>query len=51
MFNYEITISKGKSYNTYYTNKYEIKDNVIYFNNMCSTHFIVKQLREEAYFN
>ena len=48
IFKYEITIPRGNSSNTYYTNEYEIKDNVIHFNNMCATHFIVRQLKEEA---
>ena len=48
IFKYEIVITRGNSTSTYYTNKYEIKDNVIYFDNICATHFIVEQLREEA---
>lgn len=48
VFNYEITIPRGNSVSTHYTNEYEIRDNIIYFNNMCATHFIVRQLKEEA---
>lgn len=48
IFKYEIVITRGKYTSTYYTNKYEIKDNVIYFDNICATHFIVEQLREDV---
>ena len=48
IFKYEISITRGNSTSTYYTNEYEIRDNIIYFDNVCATHFMVKQLKEEA---
>lgn len=48
VFKYEISITRGNSIATYYTNEYEIKDRIIYFNNICASNFVVKELKKEA---
>ena len=47
-FKYKVTVIKGNMITPYYTNEYKIKDNVIYFNNMCANSFVVKEIKKEA---
>lgn len=41
-YKYTIQVIKGKSYDTYYTNKYEIKNGIIYFDGNCANNFMIE---------
>lgn len=44
-YTYKITVSKGRSYETFYTNEYKIEDGVIYFEGGCADHFSIVKIK------
>ena len=44
-YTYKITVSKGRGYETFYTNEYKIEDGVIYFEGGCADHFSIVKIK------
>ena len=44
-YTYKIIVSKGRSYETFYTNEYKIEDGVIYFEGGCADHFSIVKIK------
>ena len=44
-YTYKITVSKGRGYETFYTNEYKIEDGVIYFEGGCADHFLIVKIK------
>lgn len=44
IYKYLIKVTEGRRVEYNYTNEYEIKDGVVYFNNICANHFTIEEL-------
>ena len=44
-YTYKITVSRGRGYETFYTNEYKIENGVIYFEGGCADHFSIIKIK------
>ena len=44
-YTYKITVSRGRGYQTFYTNEYKIENGVIYFEGGCADHFSIIKIK------
>ena len=44
-YTYKITVSRGRSYETFYTNEYKIEDGIVYFEGGCADHFSIVKIK------
>ena len=42
---YKITVSRGRGYETFYTNEYKIENGVVYFEGGCADHFSIVKIK------
>ena len=44
-YTYKITVSRGRGYETFYTNEYKIENGVVYFEGGCADHFSIVKIK------